>query len=626
MKTKYLIPFMLGVAACPRTDSVPSGGSETLLENSSTGLDALDLQPLLAESPPAPEFQVPYLKDLLVENHGSNYTNHLGSPVGEYVPQASPLAAGDIDGDGIVEVIACNLETYSGEKGCVVFEASDFDLPIDDQHATLEKLVTESSASDTGYWEGVGLDGQYDDFSGEVTFLSLTDLDNNGHLDLIVADALEAKVRVYMQEEGGNFSYSSTRASVQVVSMLALDLDYDNDLDLLFTDRGSLQFWENRDGAFPNEQQTIGSGADLNTYALALVNGAKGEEERILVDLGASFGEGDVQIEATGDGGYRFDSDLGSYQEDPLLFPEDMFWQNSGSKHCEVNLPCIHPMGAASGTLRTNREGSVETDLAFFVATEYHAQVAFVYDPSTGTFSDKTEALALRIPPKISDLPKFESIFGDADIIPTEYETLPNQLPWGTAIADVNGDGYSDLILANGNTNEDLSQDLSETEARDSQVLVFLYDPIEDRYRDSSEELGTLNHPGDYFGLCVDDVNGDVVPDLLVGGLNGDLPRVFVNSGVPGNHYLALELFDEGGQRVHPTGTEIEVLLEGRDQPETYVVGGSYSPSMGCTPKASYIGLGARDQAEKVIVRWSSGGTQEIDNLPSGQQQVFREI
>ena len=111
------------------------------------------------------------------------------------------------------------------------------------------------------------------------------------------------------------------------------------------------------------------------------------------------------------------------------------------------------------------------------------------------------------------------------------------------------------------------------------------------------------------------DLGGDGRLCLIVaagGAYPGDLltTSVFRPKTLPGN-YLNVRLVGTKSNR-NAIGARVRLDVGGRSQ-HRLVTGGS---GFGCLPYEQHFGLGKIEQADSLEIRWPSGQTQRVENLP----------
>ncbi len=168
---------------------------------------------------------------------------------------------------------------------------------------------------------------------------------------------------------------------------------------------------------------------------------------------------------------------------------------------------------------------------------------------------------------------------------------------WGLKYFDYDNDGNIDLILANGHPDDMI--ELYSPQVKYKEPLL-LFHQENGRLRNVSAEAGpvfTRMFPA--RGLAVGDFNNDGRLDVLIGN-NGGAPVLLRNNAGQGNHWLGLKLEgrtcnrDAVGARVTWTanGVKRSILKNG---------GGSYLSSH--DPRI-VLGLGAANKVDTVEIRW----------------------
>ena len=248
--------------------------------------------------------------------------------------ETTSLALGDVDGDGDLDLVTGNWgavnrlylnvglcpEEEVSEVSCtrqsVFAEGLDLSPDIRNTHAialaridaneTLDLVVINEGETSRIYFnqgEGRFLRSQSRDISADVATsraLALGDLDDDGDLDLVIANSDQSN-RVYLNDGEGNFSGTAIGTLVQVSRDVELrDVDGDGDLDLLVANEGaSNRLHLNGGSGLFDDGVELGGDVDAT---MALVSG----------DLD---GDGDIDLIAGNvDGPDRFYLNLGRQQ------------------------------------------------------------------------------------------------------------------------------------------------------------------------------------------------------------------------------------------------------------------------------------------------------------------------
>lgn len=195
-----------------------------------------------------------------------------------------------------------------------------------------------------------------------------------------------------------------------------------------------------------------------------------------------------------------------------------------------------------------------------------------------------------------------------------------SKLGFGTCAFDADRDGNQDLAVANGHVHRTAPEvDLSPY-AQESQL--FLGDGT-GRYRDASAAAGA-----DFFrprvgrGLATADFDNDGWMDLAQSG-TGENAALFRNRTANDRNWVSLELIGDGkASNRNAFGSVATVEAGGKTQTQFVAGGTSYLSSC---DRRLLIGLNRAEKADRIIVRWPSGRTQEFRDLSGGKRWRLRE-
>jgi hypothetical protein len=210
--------------------------------------------------------------DLLAATQGSNSVSiRLNNGMGGFTAgssevavtnQASGLAVGDIDGDGDLDVLTNSFGTgsvsvrFNDGSGNFATGGREFTTASGGASITLADVdgdgdldfVTANYNDGTGSTLSVRLNNGAGSFSGGSDIavgaaphqVIAGDIDADGDLDLVTANANGNSVSVLRNDGAGNFASSATLAvGILPLSVELGDLDNDGDLDLLVANAGS---------------------------------------------------------------------------------------------------------------------------------------------------------------------------------------------------------------------------------------------------------------------------------------------------------------------------------------------------------------------------------------------------
>jgi hypothetical protein len=186
---------------------------------------------------------------------------------------------------------------------------------------------------------------------------------------------------------------------------------------------------------------------------------------------------------------------------------------------------------------------------------------------------------------------------------------------WGTAFFDMDHDGDEDAFVSNGhvirfpvNTTVDQAPLLFEnlTGGRFENVAPTAGDYFTSQHRGRGVAAGDLDNDGD-IDLAVSRVNQPVA--------------VLQCEGAPKNHWLTLQLVGTSSNR-DAFGAQVRLHTSQGMQLRLTKGGSSYASSH--DPRVNF-GLGADERAAKIEIRWPSGITQELLDVPADQILLVQE-
>ena len=178
---------------------------------------------------------------------------------------------------------------------------------------------------------------------------------------------------------------------------------------------------------------------------------------------------------------------------------------------------------------------------------------------------------------------------------------------WGAAFTDLNLDGHLDVYAVQG-MEEYVA--VRSPELR-SEARLFLGDA------NGAFDLATgtgCDIPGDQRSAVPLDYDRDGAPDLLV--TQTAYSAVLLENGTSDRRWLTVDLSRAGAQAA---GARVAVTAGGVITTQVALYGGSYLAGM---PMELYFGLGASDEAENVTVTWADASTTDLG--PTRADQVVR--
>ena len=181
-----------------------------------------------------------------------------------------------------------------------------------------------------------------------------------------------------------------------------------------------------------------------------------------------------------------------------------------------------------------------------------------------------------------------------------------DSLGWGTMFADVDNDGWPDLLVANGHIYPQVE---SARLGAMYQEPRFLYHNLGNgRFKDLSKSSGPgLTEPRSARGLAIADLWNDGRLEAVVNNLS-DRPMLLVNIAQNHNHWLGLHLT---GTRSNRSAIGARVMIEGttRKWIDEVRSGSSYDSS---NDLRLHFGLGAETHLQGIVVTWPNGNSERF--------------
>ena len=192
---------------------------------------------------------------------------------------------------------------------------------------------------------------------------------------------------------------------------------------------------------------------------------------------------------------------------------------------------------------------------------------------------------------------------------------------WGMKYFDYDNDGNIDLFLANGHPDDMI--DSYSMHVKYKEPLLLFHQGPDGKLRDLSEHAGPIFQK-DFAarGLAVGDFDNDGAVDVLI-GINGGVPVLLKNTAAKGNNWLGVKLEGQKCNR-DAIGAKITWTAAGKKWSRMKNNGGSYLSSH--DPR-EVLGIGAATKIDALEIQWPapSKGVDKLSNLQPNRYIHIRE-
>ena len=520
----------------------------------------------------------PHFTDVAAQSRFTYVTNngYPGSLKYFIQPMCGGVAVLDYDNDGKQDIFFTNGASLPGMKKTAGFNA----CLLHNRGAGVfeDRTAAAGLNTDTGY--GIGV--------------AAGDFDNDGYTDLFLANAGEN--RLYRNNHDGTFS-DVTKASgitkpANTISVGAAWFDYDGDgfPDLIVSD---YTIWTPATDYRCNDSVKREIYCSPTRYVSVpdrlyhnLGNG-KFEDVTDQSGFGQVKGKGmGISIaDVNGDG--RPDVFIVNDTERNFLFINQgngKFVEQGALYGISYNDDGIAVNGMGSDTNDFNNDGFID-----FFYNDLPTQVYALFAGNGKSFRYVSPAAGLG---------RLSYLYGG----------------WGAGFVDYDNDGWKDIYSANGDV------DYLGDNARQSDTMFRNLDGK--NFADVSGAMGeAFTRKGFHRGSAFADFNNDGSQDIVVTGL-GEKPRILMNTGTPGAHWLMLDLQGNRSSR-DAVGAVIKVTT-----PAGRTLYNHVSISVGfmsSSDRRVHFGLGAEKSASQVEISWPSGRKQVLKDVAADQILSVRE-
>ena len=198
--------------------------------------------------------------------------------------------------------------------------------------------------------------------------------------------------------------------------------------------------------------------------------------------------------------------------------------------------------------------------------------------------------------------------------------TIPH-VAFGCKLFDYDNDGHLDVILANGHVQDNIHDIDTSTTYKQPLQLFHNSGTTPLTFDDASAQGGpAFAQPLVGRGLAVGDFDNDGRPDVLVVDSEGK-PLLLHNEATNANHWLGVRLIGTKSNR-DGIGALLTATVGGQRILRLCHTDGSY---LSASDRRVHFGLGAATKADTLSIRWPSGLTQTLKNVPGDKYITVRE-
>lgn len=487
----------------------------------------------------------------------------------------------------IVETVCCGLATfdYDGDGDVDIYFLNGRPLPgaptdppprnalyRNDGGWKFTDVTETAGVGDTGYGLGV----------------CIGDYDNDGDADIYVNNF--GPNVLYRNNGNGTFTDVTREAGVAAGDQVGagacfLDMDGDGDLDLFVANYVRFNFQNHHISYMSGFPAYVGPLNYPPTANVLFRNNGDGTFTDVSVQSGIAAhlgtGMGLIAVDYDNDG----DTDIVVGND---LRPNFVFQNDGTGRFIEVGVAlglAYDAFGNVHGTMAVecadwNHDGWLD-----FYMTSYQRQLASLFQNRGGRlFEDVTRVTG-------AGLGTYQHV------------------TWGTALADLDNDGYRDIFVACGHLLDNVEQFDGTTsyEARN----IVLWNNGQGRFVNVSDRCGDGLLPKfSSRGTAFDDLDNDGDIDVVI--LNSRRPPTILrNDSNTGHHWLQVQLRGKTSNR-DGIGARVTVTAGDLTQIDEMHSGRSYQSDFG---KRLHFGLGHRQRVDRIQVNWIGGGVDVLHNV-----------
>src|SRR6266850_1236488 len=207
----------------------------------------------------------------------------------------------------------------------------------------------------------------------------------------------------------------------------------------------------------------------------------------------------------------------------------------------------------------------------------------------------------------------------DDKTFPAGFGLNTQYLGWGVMFADVDNDGWPDLLLVNGHVYPEVDSQHLGSNFREPKILY--HNNGNGKFTDISATAGpAITAVSSARGLAIGDLWNDGRISAVISNMNAP-PMLLVNDLRNANHWIAFRTVGTKSNR-DGIGAKITVKAGTRTLVDEVRSGSSYISN---SDMRVHFGLGSATKIDCVQVRWPSGLVERFENLPVDSIHTLKE-
>jgi hypothetical protein len=522
---------------------------------------------------------VPLLEDV-TEKAGIRWTHNACRTGKKLLPETVGGGGGfiDYDNDGYLDILLINSAPLPGYKGTIPHNA----LYRNNHNGTFAEVTQQAGLDFHVYGMGA----------------AVADFDNDGWPDIFLTTVGTTRL---LHNEHGRFVDVTAKAHADIkgFTTAAAWIDYDRD--------GRLDLYVGRYVAWTPQTDLPCGSANARQYCpphqyhaappVLLHQRADGTFEDVSQKAGILGHSGKTLAVSP----YDFNNDgwLDLYVANDTE-PDCLFINNKNGTFTDRGLEA----GVAVGT-DGSPTGSMGTDVAT-PGTEGLAGIA------VGVFAG--QQLSLFVAQSEKDL-LFDNRKQEGGVaLPTNVMTT-----FGLVYADINSDGWPDVLIANGHIDDDPSLTVAGEKVPYKQVPQLFLNQHDGTFKEVAAQAG-LTAPMIGRGLAVGDYDNDGQPDFLAVE-NGGPVHLWHNTTPSANQWLGIRLM---GKKSPRDGSGAMVTVSGKNWQQTRCATTARS-YLSTNDSRLLFGI-PKSGMQQVTVRWPSGKTTTVTPETCNQYVTLKEM